>query len=286
MPTTRATRLAAACVSDSMRAHRTPTARFADLIQYSSHRPAAAENGTERGLTTPSVCSNGEFEKNTPEAAASQTNRRVGSAELEGANRFLAAPSAGARQRAYGVVIRARAEAPGTRKKAYMVAVTPPSAPPMHEPAADRPARAGGKLIGRLADNLSITVLLVVLILAGLPVVVWLDLRNLSEQSLREQADDLSSMINHIRDYYAGNVVGRVLAGGERTQVLPNYSAVPGAIPIPATLSLELGDVLNRDKGNVRFRFFSDYPFKNRAPHAFDAFEREALEGLRRDPNT
>jgi adenylate cyclase len=166
-----------------------------------------------------------------------------------------------------------------------MVATTPPSAPPGHEPAADRPIRAGDKVVGRLADGLSITVLLVVLILTGLPVVVWLDLRNLSEQSLREQADDLSSMINHIRDYYAGNVVGRVLAGGERTQVLPNYSAVPGAIPIPATLSLELGDVINRDKGNVRFRFFSDYPFKNRAPHAFDAFEREALEGLRRDPN-
>ncbi|MGH8513445.1 MAG: adenylate/guanylate cyclase domain-containing protein, partial [Gammaproteobacteria bacterium] len=29
----------------------------------------------------------------------------------------------------------------------------------------------------------------------------------------------------------------------------------------------------------------SDYPFKNRAPHAFDAFERQALESLRRDPN-
>ena len=34
-----------------------------------------------------------------------------------------------------------------------------------------------------------------------------------------------------------------------------------------------------------RFRFFSDYPFRNRAPHAFDAFEREALETLRQDPS-
>src|SRR6266849_555177 len=166
-----------------------------------------------------------------------------------------------------------------------MVASIPPSAPPGHQPAADRPAGSGDKIIGRLAGGLSLTVLLVVVILAGLPVVVWLDLRNLSEQSLRDQADDLTSMINHMRDYYAGNVVGRVLAGGERTQVLPNYSAVPGAIPIPATLSLELGDVINRDKSKVRFRFFSDSPFKTRAPHALDAVERQALESLRRDPN-
>ena len=148
-----------------------------------------------------------------------------------------------------------------------------------------RPAAAHEKLIRRLAGRLSTTVLLVLVILAGLPVAVWLDMRNLSEQALLDQADDLTSMINNIRNYYATNVVERVLAGGERTQVLPNYSAVPGAIPIPATLSLELGDVINRENGNVRFRFFSDHPFKNRAPHAFDAFEREALETLRQDPS-
>ncbi len=147
------------------------------------------------------------------------------------------------------------------------------------------PAAAHEKLIRRLAGRLSTTVLLVLVILAGLPVAVWLDMRNLSEQALLDQADDLTSMINNIRNYYATNVVERVLAGGERTQVLPNYSAVPGAIPIPATLSLELGDVINRENGNVRFRFFSDHPFKNRAPHAFDAFEREALETLRQDPS-
>src|SRR5262249_10738055 len=30
---------------------------------------------------------------------------------------------------------------------------------------------------------------------------------------------------------------------------------------------------------------FSDYPFKSRAPHVFDAFERAALERLRQDPS-
>ncbi len=137
-----------------------------------------------------------------------------------------------------------------------------------------------------LASKLSVTIVLVVLILAGLPVAVWLDLRDLSERALRSQADDLTSMMTSIRSYYGSNVVGRVLAGGEKTHVLPNYAAVPGAIPIPATLSLELGDVINRNNANIRFRFFSDYPFNSRAPHAFDDFERQALATLRQNPNS
>jgi adenylate cyclase len=54
--------------------------------------------------------------------------------------------------------------------------------------------------------------LAVVLGLVLLPVAVWLDLRNLSDQTLQAQAGSLSSVINNIRSYYAHNVVGRVMA--------------------------------------------------------------------------
>jgi adenylate cyclase len=111
-------------------------------------------------------------------------------------------------------------------------------------------------------------------------------MRNLSEQALRGQAAELMMMIDGIRGYYAGNVVARVLANGGTTHVVPDYVDVPGGIPIPATLSLELGSVIGKGNDNIRFRFFSDYPFKNRAPHAFDEFERQALATLRQAPNT
>src|SRR5262245_56139516 len=142
------------------------------------------------------------------------------------------------------------------------------------------------RISGFFASRLSITIILVLLVLAGLPVAVWLDLRNMSERALTEQANELSSTIDSIRNYYASRVVGRVLADGEKTHVLPNYAEVPGAIPIPATLSLELGDLINRNNGNTQFRFFSDYPFKNRPPHAFDDFERQALESLRQNSHS
>ena len=129
--------------------------------------------------------------------------------------------------------------------------------------------------------------LLVLVLLAGLPLAVWLDLRSLSESALRRQASDLNSLVSSVRGYYADNVVGRILGqhGSAPTLVLPNYREVPGAIPIPATLSLELGHVINEQQANIAYRFVSDYPFKGRPPHSLDDFERGALASLRANPN-
>jgi class 3 adenylate cyclase len=123
---------------------------------------------------------------------------------------------------------------------------------------------------------------LVILLLLGLPIAVWLDLRSLADSNLRRQASDLNSIITGVRRYYATNVVGRILAApGITTKVVHNYEDFPGAIPIPATLSLELGKVISEQQHNVIYRFVSDYPFANRAPHTLDAFETDALRRLR-----
>jgi len=127
---------------------------------------------------------------------------------------------------------------------------------------------------------------LVGLLLLGLPLAVWLDLRNLTDAALQRQANDLNSLVTSVRNFYASNVVARVLAAPEKTQVSHMYATIPGAIPIPATLSLELGRVISEQQRNITYRFVSDFPFKNRAPHDLDAFERTALVKLRADPKT
>jgi class 3 adenylate cyclase len=127
--------------------------------------------------------------------------------------------------------------------------------------------------------------LLISLLLTGLPLAVWLDLTNLAETSLRRQAVDLNSVISSVRGYYASNVVGRILAADGRTRVAHNYENIPGAIPIPATLSLELGRVINEQQQNIGYRFVSDYPFANRTPHVLDEFEKNALTSLRIQPD-
>jgi class 3 adenylate cyclase len=124
-------------------------------------------------------------------------------------------------------------------------------------------------------------VLLVLALLAGLPLAVWLDLRNLTETNLLRQARDLNSVVSSVRAYYGSNVVGRILASPDATRVVHNYETVPGAIPIPATLSLELGKVISEQQQNITYRFVSDFPFKERAPHVLDPFETRALAALR-----
>ncbi|MGY4598810.1 hypothetical protein ACVWXL_006556 [Bradyrhizobium sp. GM22.5] len=110
-------------------------------------------------------------------------------------------------------------------------------------------------------------------LLLALPLAVWLDLTELSKTALRRQAIDLNSVITSVRSYYATNVVGRIIANPNgTTRVIHNYESIPGAIPIPATLSLELGRVIGAQQENITYRFVSDFPFQNRAPHQLDKF--------------
>jgi class 3 adenylate cyclase len=130
-------------------------------------------------------------------------------------------------------------------------------------------------------------VVAVLLGLMGLPLAVWLDLRALSERLLRLQATETSRIIDDVRAFYASDVVGRVLAaqGGEVTTASHDYRSHPGAIPIPATLSIELGKrISGHDDGAVKYRFVSDLPFRGREPHPLDGFEQRALAALRADP--
>jgi hypothetical protein len=122
-------------------------------------------------------------------------------------------------------------------------------------------------------------------LLVGLLVAVWLDLHSMSERALLRQAEDINAVITGVRAYYTSNVVDRVLASPGSTKVVHNYADIPGAIPIPATLSLELGPVVSKHQANIDYRFVSDYPFKNRAPHHLDEFEVGALDSLRENSN-
>jgi adenylate cyclase len=116
---------------------------------------------------------------------------------------------------------------------------------------------------------------------------VWFDLRSISQAALTRQVTDLNAVLGAVRDFYSTDVVGRVLSAHSTTLVSSDFENHPGAIPIPATFSLELGNVVSQYQNNIGYRFVSDYPFKHRAPHQLDDFERSALSTLRttRDPN-
>ena len=71
---------------------------------------------------------------------------------------------------------------------------------------------------------------LILLLLAALPLAVWLDLSSLGETALRRQASDLNSVISSVRAYYGSNVVGRVLAAHGKETAPAFFVDLPGIL--------------------------------------------------------
>jgi len=134
----------------------------------------------------------------------------------------------------------------------------------------------------KLIERPFVFLLLILLGLALLPVAVWLDLRAISDTSLKSQALDLDDAISEIRNYYSQNVVGRVLSSDGDIVPTHDYDETPGGIPIPATLSIELGQVVGGEGRNLQYRFVSDLPFEERESHDLNDFEKQALDDFRR----
>jgi adenylate cyclase len=138
------------------------------------------------------------------------------------------------------------------------------------------------KKIGRFfLDRPGWLAVLVALGLGALPVSVLLDLRSLSDQNLNSQASTLNRVISVFRAYYATEVVSRVIAADGNAYPLHTFRETLGGIPIPATLSIELGNAIGAEQGDVDYRFVSDYPFANRETHVLSGFETDALASFR-----
>ena len=137
---------------------------------------------------------------------------------------------------------------------------------------------------GKPKAHQGLVVLVVLLLLLGLPLAVWLDLRSLSSDILRQQAFHTGQIIDDMRAFYASDVVARVLAAHQQVKPVHNYTEIDGAIPIPATLSIELGKKISSQNALVKYRFVSDYPFIGRESHPLDSFETGALASLLANP--
>jgi adenylate cyclase len=124
----------------------------------------------------------------------------------------------------------------------------------------------------------------VVLGVLGLPLVLWLDLTSLSERTLQSRATETGRVIDIMRGFYSSDVVGRIQHAEGKVTTSSNYKNINGAVPIPATLSIELGNRISEGDSAVKYRFVSDLPFKDREAHQLDAFEINALRSLRADP--
>ena len=119
--------------------------------------------------------------------------------------------------------------------------------------------------------------------LLGLPVVIYSSLKLHAEDESLRLAKSFSSVISTVRSYYANNVAQNVLNSHSKVVLTENYKNTPGGIPIPATLSIELGELLKQkaDDDSFMYSFVSDLPFLRRDRAPLDDFQDEALRKFR-----
>ena len=133
----------------------------------------------------------------------------------------------------------------------------------------------------------SLAMWLFVAALCGLPVVGYLAMSTHAEKEALRDATQFTRVISLMRSYYNSSVTQRILANpGQPTTLSENYHQIAGAIPIPATLSIELGDLIRERELDDGFSmaFVSDAPFTTRQRAPLDSFQAEALNTFRRDP--
>jgi PAS domain S-box-containing protein len=120
-----------------------------------------------------------------------------------------------------------------------------------------------------------------------LPVVMVRSLSAASVAQMQLHAEEISTLASDFRAYYADNVIARLQVADGKAVFSDNYRDVHGGIPIPATLSIELGALFDNAHGDGRisYEFLSDYPFAKRASRPLDSFELEALQAFRAQPD-
>ncbi len=109
----------------------------------------------------------------------------------------------------------------------------------------------------------------------------WQVLDNLRTRTAAETARSYATSLEIVRSYYNQEVVPKALEAG--AEVRHDYHSVPGAIPMPATVSIELGQWIDRAGSPARMRFYSGWPYPYReggGPR--DDFERHAIDTLTR----
>lgn len=121
------------------------------------------------------------------------------------------------------------------------------------------------------------TFLLAGLVLTAVVTLAILD--DLRRRTALESARAYVASLEAVRDYYTQIVVPRAAEAG--AAVRHDYAVTPRSIPLPATLSIEIGNRLDRIEGPAHTRFYSRYPYPWRTDGGpRDDFERRALDQL------
>lgn len=106
----------------------------------------------------------------------------------------------------------------------------------------------------------------------------------LVRSSALDSAAQVSEMLVIVNEDYS-KIVDRLYP--QKIEVTHDYVGKPKAIPLPATLTIDLGNhISQKSASGMRVRLYSDHPFRSRTDGGpRDDFEREALTRLMNNPD-
>ncbi len=101
---------------------------------------------------------------------------------------------------------------------------------------------------------------------------------------LVDMAKKQAESVTHFRNFYATQILPNARAGG--ATVTHKYKEIQHGLPLPATLTIDLGHYLSRQEGGQTVALYSEQPFPWRvAERTLDDFQTEALAHLRAKPD-
>ena len=139
----------------------------------------------------------------------------------------------------------------------------------------------------RLISDRPVPVLSMVFLL-GLGFLAWYAFRlsdSLIESNAINNASRTAQMLATFRTIYTSDVVSRVRTQG--VDIRHDYDKHDGAIPLPATLTIKLGERIGSLGTGLEASLYSPYPFPWRASQGglLDDFRRAAWKGLSAEPD-
>ena len=126
------------------------------------------------------------------------------------------------------------------------------------------------------------------LLLAGICLWVVLYTYQASERMVRQYATESAQAhavsLTQFRNFYTDEIVPRAMEAG--VHVTHDYKNRKNALPLPATLTLDLGHYLSKVDGGTQVRLYSEKPFPWRVQERqLDDFQRQALQHLKQNPD-
>ncbi len=99
-----------------------------------------------------------------------------------------------------------------------------------------------------------------------------------------EAAEETISQFKMIRAYYTNNVVS-VVKNNSNLKIAMNHKNDNNSIPLPATMMLDISEIMSSKKTGNKLKLYSNFPFPNRANRVIDDFGKKAIAYLTENPS-